>query len=160
MFSKRQYVLGLRIKVVTSMSRMRKNLLLKFNSPNDWFALEYPNTWTLERDSECTTLCKTSAGVGALQISAYEAEIPQSPEHNLREYFTDEGIEISAIDHYQTHGQLSACSAFENNGSYTKVCFLCKGTRLLLLTYNCDAVNKASEIEEVNKIVRSITIKP
>jgi|RhiMethySRZTD1v2_1073278.scaffolds.fasta_scaffold101483_3 hypothetical protein len=133
--------------------------LLKFNSPSDWFALEYPDTWTLEEDSDCTTLYKTSGGVGAFQISGYETDAPQSPESSLREYFADRGIVISEIDQYRTDGQLLACSTFEDNGSYTKVCFLSKGTRLLFLTYNCDAVDKASEIEEVDEIIHSITIK-
>lgn len=121
--------------------------------------MKYPDSWTLEEDSDCTTLYKSLGGVGAIQISAYETDVPQSAEASLREYFVDEGIVITAIDQYQKDEQVLACSAFESNGSYTRVCFLCKGARLLFLTYNCDAASKVSEMEDVDEIIHSMTIK-
>jgi len=46
-------------------------------SPQGWYRLEYPDSWEVEEDDVYTTFTKSDDGVGALQFSAYQADVPQ-----------------------------------------------------------------------------------
>lgn len=132
--------------------------LLKYTSPSGWFSFYYTEAWEIEVSENCTTLYKGNGGVGALQISAYETETPQSAHDSLIEYLSDEGIEAAIKTQIVNQGQQIAHCSYEENDSYTKIWFITRGIYLLFMTYNCELSSKALEIEEVDTIVESLQV--
>ncbi len=134
------------------------DVVVTYVSPNNWYVLTYPETWEVEDDEDCTTFVKRYAGVGALQISAYETDVPQSALENLLEYFKDERIRAEIETNITDEGQQSATGSFEKKGSFTRVWFITKGSLLLFVTYNCDPQSKTLDADDVDTILSSLRI--
>src|SRR5687768_6236607 len=99
-------------------------------SPDEWFSLEYPYSWNAEDDEEATTFYNGTDGVGALQLSAYSTDRPQSATQTLQEHLSDEGIK-SEIETVIDQNREMASSAFELGNNYTRVFFITEGQYLL-----------------------------
>lgn len=132
--------------------------ILNYISPDGWYSLAFPNTWAYEVENDCTTFYKSDNGVGALQISAYETDIPQSPKENLIEYLEGKDINVKLEESVLRNDQQMAEAVIENGDSYTRVLFISKGNYLLFITYLCDTSDKTIEQEDVNTVLASIEL--
>ena len=113
--------------------------------------------WEVEEDEACTAFVRSYDGSGALQISAYQADVPQWATDNLREYLDEQGtaaeIETTIVD-----GQEFACSSYERDGWLTTLWFICKSNYLLFVTYHGDPAAENLELDDVEAIIQSVRI--
>jgi len=137
------------------MSRNRKDLRT-YISPQGWFSLAYPETWEFEVDEDCTTFYRTSTGEGALQISAYETDEPQSATANLEEYLQSEGIETRISSSVVNDGREIASCKYTARGLFTRVWVITCDNSLIFATYNSDAEASVAEQQEVDTIIESL----
>jgi hypothetical protein len=136
---------------------MSQNPKYNFVSPNGWYSLTYPETWKFEIEDDCTTFYKKVDGIGALQISAYETDVPQSAKINLREYLDDENIGAKIKNYFTESGQEIAFCSYRHNSLFTEVWLATKGNHLLFITYNRDLSSRKEE-KDVSAIIQSLQI--
>ncbi|MGB7068404.1 MAG: DUF3805 domain-containing protein [Pyrinomonadaceae bacterium] len=134
------------------------DLTMSYVSPSGRYTLNYPNRWEVESDEDCVTFSKIRNGVGALQISAYETDIPRSAEDSLREHFEDEKVVAEISAQIADDSSQTATGYYEKEGLYSKVWFVTNDNCLLFITYNCDSKSKTIETEDVNSIVESVRL--
>jgi len=139
------------------MGPINQNSLI-YTSPSKWYSLQYPLSWSVEEDENCTTFYKKD-GIGALQISAYDTGSLQSAKNNLVEYLNDEDIEDETkISCYNSRGKEIALCYYNKEDDFFKVWIITKGIILLLVTYNCEMQLKDTEIAEVDNIIGTLDI--
>lgn len=133
--------------------------LIKYTSSSHWYSLMYPTTWEFEEVENCTTFYKRHNGTGALQISAYETDVPQSATENLYEYLHDKKVEAEVSTDLMPDGQELATCSYEEDDLFTKVWFITKGNHLVFVTYNSNSFSRAQEEADVEVILQSLQTK-
>ena len=128
---------------------------LTYLSPDGWFSLAYPSTWEFDNEENCTSFFKQYEGVGALQISAYQADTDQHAYDILTEYLRDNGIGAGTTLEHSNERQEAAAAEFENATSFTRIWIITRGFYLVFVTYVCEPSSREVEISEVREIVRS-----
>ncbi len=131
--------------------------LNSYISRSGWYSLAYPEHWQVDEEDECTTIYKLDDGVGALQISAFETDIPQSARESLLEYLKDENIEAEIQSKTVGKRNFATCSYIVDD-SYSKLWFITTVNFLLFITYTCDVTTVGTEREEIDKIIQSLQI--
>ena len=126
-----------------------------FVSRAGWYSLRYPIDWTVREDETCIELCNPDEGVGALHVSAYRTCEPVDPKQELLENLEPtpdaQDIAVSLVG-------TKRIASFEavSNLFFQKTWYISDKSYLVLATYNCHEENKDKEVEEVERIIRSI----
>lgn len=132
----------------------------KYISSSGWFKLEYPMKWIVKEDNNHISFFNSISGVGALQISSYEA--PQKDLTNLkcfsRDFFEEKEVEAEIVEFSKDRIRF-ALSEFNKAGRYWKVWCIASVTKFLFVTYNCDVADKEKEQKNVNDIISSLQLK-
>ena len=125
-----------------------------------WYTLMYPDPWVVTDDDTCTTFCEPAQGVGALQVSVYQAPDPQDPTDLLFEYLSDRGIESEEdIEYYESNSNRIAVTSYvRDDEKFWRVWFIARSVLFLFVTYNCNTQFRDVEFETVDRIVGSITL--
>lgn len=132
--------------------------VLKFVSPDSLYSLALPKSWRSEMDSDCITFYSSVDGNGALQISAYQTDSPQSPVDCLNEYLADEKIN-ARIFHRKGNGRATvAGSSFERKGLLTELWMITNGDVFLFVTYNRASNRDKTACLVIDRIIRSIEL--
>ena len=110
--------------------------------------------WIGEHDEECSTIYHPN-GVGALQISAYSKDGA----------VTDNDLEDLALEHIEAGAKLAEANtgqfkgfslAFGVDGEFWQYWYARHGLTALLVTYNCEEVDKNRELGEIKEMVATL----
>ncbi|MEL6193782.1 MAG: hypothetical protein AAFR66_17095 [Bacteroidota bacterium] len=116
--------------------------------------LEIPRDWETFREDNLLSVYNSTNGVGALQISAYEA--PEYNRINLKDELVDYlGInsEEAKLESSNTH---SYYNFVDNQNVYWRYWMIKKDGKIILASYNCGKEDIEIEVEVINKMIRSI----
>ena len=133
-----------------------------YRSRAGWYAIEYPEGWTVEETQDLVTLYKADTGCGALQISAFRTPGEQDTRQVVLEYLSDKGLPdngASIITSQEGPKQVSTHNYVENDW-YRQIWVISQDKYLLFVTYNCKSADKDKELAEVFHMVSSVTIDP
>ena len=131
-----------------------------YTSRAGWYSLRFPGNWEIEEDEDCMTFYDPQDGVGALQVSAYSAPLPEDPKAVLLEYLSDKRIPIKKrkIAVQQVESKIISSYDFTNEKGFEKIWFISQGLYVLFVTYLCGTENIGKETDLIEEIVDSITI--
>jgi hypothetical protein len=122
------------------------------------YELYIPDEWDYEIDSNITTFANFESGFGALQISSYslEEEITDIKSLLLEAINDTHEIILSNDEISGTHNH--AFYFFVNEEIYWEYHAISTKNIFLLITYNCENMQKGKEISDVKKIIESLKV--
>ncbi len=120
------------------------------------WSLDLPEGWQLEDADEVVSVFR-SAGVGALQISAFAREKPFTDEH-LQELAEDDLNAGAVPEPVQLGGFTGFHVSVSRADSFWSKWFVRHGRQALLITYNCRAAERGSEYDEVKRILQTLRV--
>ena len=122
---------------------------------SSWWSIGLLPGWTADEQPDCVAFVRDD-GVGALQISAYKHDSGTIPAGDLDDFTKGEfpdNVKPEAV----TCGALSGVGVdYLANGTFWLKRWLHNGPILVYATYNCDAVDRAVELSDVNRMLATL----
>ncbi len=122
-----------------------------------WWSLELPEQWSARADDDTVSLVDCDE-LGSIDISAMRREsgdVEAAELEALAQETLDAGNEPGPV----TLGPLSGIAfEFLEEGEYWREWYLCAGSLLMLVTYNCDAEHRDFDRLLVDDILATLTI--
>jgi len=141
--------------------------MAKYYSNSRYYSLDLPQDWIAEAGEQNTAFYDEQNGLGAIQISAYSFPenthpIPD-PRTELIEYLQTQnatGWNSEDIKAHTTGNVKIASCKFgdQNENRFWRVQINISNNKLILITYNCDINDKATEINLIETILDSLEI--
>ena len=131
-----------------------------YKSQSDYYQLVRPKSWEIEEDENTISIYDAINGVGAINITSYL--IPKDYQFDVKkeliEFVDREDIPQNSIKTtFADHKKIASLElAIEDQ--YWRYYVLFCNHKALFITYNCRAVDKNKELDEVSQIVESILV--
>ena len=123
-----------------------------------WWSVELPDNWEAEQDEDCATFT-SERGVGALQISAYRRDDEIVTDEDLLDFAEDDLVEGENSQSVSFGEFVGLETSYFANEGFSRKLWLQSGSLLLFITYNCAAEERTVETEDVNLILKSLSLK-
>ena|SRR5579863_2047561 len=131
-----------------------------YKSPSDCYQLIHPKSWEIEENENTISIYDAIKGVGAINITSYL--IPQDyqfyVEKELIEFVDKEDIPQNGIKVILVDKKKIAFLELEVEDRFWCYYVLFCNHKALFITYNCKAVDKNKELDEVSQIVKTILV--
>ncbi len=155
---------------------MQENKLYQtFLSPNQWYSLQYSRMWEMEVVQNIPAFFDPISGKGALQIFSIKIGMTKKIPKELEEYSflkenTLEGKMHSFLEKQNVVPDPGSLKVYKKDdviflpyeyyidGRFFMACMFQKKNIFLLALYNCLDFPEETEVSEIGKIIRSITI--
>ena len=126
------------------------------------FGIEIPNGWEhsiendLGNDQRSVISLRHPNGVGSLKMLSYGAPVVVSKDRLRNMTNVDSSTPLT----WQNWGDYSGYQYdYLERGSFYRQWWLVSERTIIFITYQCDPESKDIETEEIDKIVRSITVR-
>lgn len=125
---------------------------MKTHKDTHW-SIDLPEPWEAEVEEECTTVTHNDS-LGALQISSATKDGPVI-DADLME-LAEDYLTRGTPDKVTFSKFVGLCLPYIEDHVAWRVWFVRSGDLLVFMTYNCDALDRGLEDEEIDSIVHSL----
>jgi hypothetical protein len=131
--------------------------------PQGWFTLQVPDGWEPETD-DCVTTLRSPVGIGVLYLSGGRHAGGRQKNFGgaefLARFLRSLGMDVEATAVAGTHGVGCRIYSYhrESDGALWRYWSVTDDETALLISYTCDARWAATELIEVDAMIRSVRL--
>ena len=124
----------------------------------DVWLLKMMPGWEATKDEECITFAKIDSGFGAFQISCYVKVNGFVTDEELEDFAEGDSLDGADVEKVNFPIFTGIYARHVTGANYWRRWWLRSGSVMIYATYNCEAVHKDVEQEDVNQMI--MTLKP
>jgi len=137
---------------------MRRCMQSRSIHSSNWWSIELPSGWSVSEESDCVTF-RSNAQAGVLKVSAVRKPYGHVAEADISEFIGEPKRGGTAPTPLQTQNYFGWQRHQEHGGTFLAEWWLARESVLVYLTYERPTGAGNDELDEVQRIVKSVCIE-